>query len=276
MTISLSTFTAPDADAILRSSDQDCPTDFCVHRCILSAASPFFADLFSLPQNPADLKIKSPIIPVSEDHLTLETLLHFVYPVPDPILGTLDELVPILGAAVKYDFTAVIDTLRRQLVHTEFLLAEPTRVYAIACRYDLEEEAKLASSYTLGTNILDAPLNEDLKHITAHSYHRLLELHRRRSRSAIELLKIPDNIKCAQCNGSSLAIFGTPKWWGEFEKKAKEELSVRPISGPLFELGFLASVANSAGCQRCAGSVLDSWRFLQTLKKQIDDLPSTV
>ena len=89
-------------------------------------------------------------------------------------------------------------------------------------------------------------------------------------------LYLPDEIKCMQCNGSSFSTFATPKWWYEFEKRAREELIIRPTSETIFELEFLAAAANAASCQRCAGSVLDSWRFLQSLKSQIDELPSTI
>jgi hypothetical protein len=125
-------------------------------------------------------------------------------------------------------------------------------------------------------NILDCPLSEDLKHITAYSYHRLLDLHRHRRRSAQELLKITENVKCMQCNGSSHTVFAAPKWWHEFEKKAREELAVRPTTDVIFEMGFLSRIASAVGCPRCPGSVLDSHLFLEDLKRSIDDLPATI
>ena len=51
-------------------------------------------------------------------------------------------------------------------------------IYAIACQHDLEEEARIAVSYALHTNLLDVPLSEHLRHIDAYSYHQLLMLHR--------------------------------------------------------------------------------------------------
>ncbi|KAG5642529.1 hypothetical protein DXG03_002602 [Asterophora parasitica] len=230
--------------------------------------------MFSLPQSPTEPLL--PVIPVSETHKTLGALLGFIYPMPDPPLNSLDELVPVLGAAIKYDITGVIETLRKRLVSSLFVTVEPTRVYAIACRFDLEEEARIASKYTLNVNVLDAPLSEDLKFITAYSYHRLLDLHRRRVRAAIEMLKLPQDVKCMQCNGSSFSVYATPKWWYEFEKKAREELSVRPTTDVIFGMEFLAHVSMAAGCQRCAESILEAWRFLGDLKKKIDELPATI
>ncbi|RDB20048.1 hypothetical protein Hypma_012998 [Hypsizygus marmoreus] len=268
-------FDAPDADIVLISCEEQDPTQFRVHRCILSAASPFFHDMFTLPQNETEQRSPSNIL-VTETRDTLHTLLEFVYPVENPVISSLDELVPILGAAIKYDFTAVIGSLRKLLVSPQFARGEPTRVYAIASRFDLEEEAQIASKYTLSINVLDAPLSEDLKYITAFSYHRLLDLHRRRVRAAIDMLKLPQDIKCMQCNGSTFSVYATPKWWYEFERRAREELSVRPTTDVIFGMEFLAQVAIAAGCPRCAGSVLDSWKFLEDLKRRIDELPATI
>ncbi|GLB34231.1 hypothetical protein LshimejAT787_0111150 [Lyophyllum shimeji] len=268
-------FDALDADVILQSCEPDDPSEFRVHRCILAAASPFFHDMFTLPQTPT-AKQQIPVISVAESRDTLRTLLEFVYPIEDPTISSLDELVPVLGAAVKYDFAGAVGTLRKLLVSPQFVEAEPTRVYAIACRFDLEDEARIASKYTLNVHVLDAPLSDDLKFITAYSYHRLLDLHQRRVQAALAMLKIPGDIKCMQCNGSSFSVYATPKWWYEFERRAREELSRRPTTEVIFGMEFLAQVVIGAGCPRCAGSILDAWRFLQELKRSIDELPATI
>jgi hypothetical protein len=270
-------FDAPDADIILRSSDN---VDFRVHRCVLATASPFFRDMFTLPQPKAETSSDAtpiPVIPVSEPHQTLDSLLRFIYPVADPLVATLDDINPILAAASKYDFVSVVSTMRKLLVAPRFLESSPTRVFAIASRYELEPEAQIASRYTLNINVLDCPLSDDLKHITAHSYHRLLELHRRRADAAQGLLKVPDEVKCLQCNGHGIASsFAPPKWWSVWEGMARKELSARPTTDVIFEMKFLASAADGAGCPRCAGSVLDSYVFLGELKKKIDELPATI
>jgi BTB/POZ domain len=272
----LHTFDAPDADVILLSGEEHNSTEFRVHRCILAAASPFFYDMFTLPQNQSQDDSKLPIIPVSEHAGILDSLLRFIYPVQHPYIDTLDQLVPILTAAVKYDLMAALISLRALLVSPRFAQAEPTRVYAIASRFEFEEEAQIASKYTLSVNVLDAPLSDDLKFISAYAYHRLLDLHRRRVQAALQMLKPSDDVKCMQCNGSAFSVYFTPKWWSEFEKNARAELSVRPTTDVIFGMEFLAQAAISSGCQRCAGSVLDSWKFLQELKRNIDELPATI
>ncbi|KAG6919769.1 hypothetical protein DXG01_001608 [Tephrocybe rancida] len=268
-------FDFPDADIVLQSCESEDPTQFHVHQCILSAASPFFHDMFTLPQAP-NVSRQIQVVPVSETRDTLGTLLQFVYPTEDPHIESLDELVSVLCTAVKYDFMGVIASLRKILVSLRFVRVDPTRVFAIASRFELEDEARIASKYTLNVQVLDAPLSEDLKFITAHSYHRLLDLHHRRVQASIALLKIPPDIKCMQCNGSSFATHLIPKWWFQFEKRAREELSVRPTTEVIFGMEFLAQVAMAAECPRCAGSILDAWKFLQELKIAIDALPATI
>ncbi|KAG6886577.1 hypothetical protein C0992_003298 [Termitomyces sp. T32_za158] len=232
-----------------RDSEHEEPAQFHVHRCILAAASPFFHDMFSLPQNPT-VTHKVPVIPMSETKHTLGTLLEFVYPVQDPHIQSLDELVSVLGASAKYDFLGVIATLRKLLVAPHFVEADPTRVYAIASRFELEEEARIASKYTLNVQILDAPLSEDLKYITAYSYHQLLDLHRRRANAAIALLKVSPDIKCMQCNGSTFSLYAIPKWWYQFEKMAREELSSDWIGVPALCRQHIRFVEIFAGLEK--------------------------
>jgi hypothetical protein len=270
-------FNAPDADVILRSDDAR-PTDFRVHRCILIAGSPFFQTVFSLPQPKCATDDPIPVLDVAEPSAILDPFLRFLYPVPDPEVPTLDVLVPLMSTAAKYDMTAVMNRLRVLLVSPAFLETAPVRVFAIASRFDLEEEAKLASKYTLGVRVLDQPLSDDLRHISAYSYHRLLELHRRRGESARQALSAPpEELRCMQCNGQQrFNAIAPPKWWGEFAARAGEELRSRPTTEVIFSLKFLMQSAHASGCARCAGSILESYLYLEALKAKIDALPSTI
>jgi BTB/POZ domain len=321
-------FDYPDADIILLSGGIEGPNEFKVHRNILSVASPFFRDMFSLPQDPALGKVQT--LPMPESRQTLEALLCFVYPLPDPDLTTLEEVKDMLAVTTKYEFDSVTNALRHILLSPTFLHTSPVRVYAIACRFELDEEAKIASRYTLNVNLLDVSLDgasdgapegvgEDLKWITAFHYHQLMVLHKRRAAEAIRALHevaAKDEIKCVQCNGSSFhhsllhssmsgsgttsnyhsagynpsssllsphSMYGhghhpalLPKWWIEFESRAKEELGMRPTTDKIFSLEFLFGCAGRTGCARCPGSVLESWKSLMELKRGIDELPSTI
>ncbi|KAH9960452.1 hypothetical protein BC827DRAFT_396629 [Russula dissimulans] len=172
--------------------------------------------------------------------------------------------------------TGVMDRLRVLLVSPTFLETAPVRVFAIASRFDLEEEAKLASKHTLRVRVLDVPLCDDLRHISAYSYYRLLELHQRRGEAARQALSAPEELRCMQCNGYNSHAVAPPKWWGEFVARAGEELQCRPTTDVIFSLRFLMQSAHASGCPRCAGSILESFLFLDALKAKIDALPATI
>ena len=268
-------FDDPTADFTLRSSHP--ATDFHVHRLLLALASPFFDQMLSLPQPSPKELAKVPIVEVSEAPEILQLLLQFIYPVPNPIINDdLDTLITVLHAAIKYDILPAIDSLRRQLVSERYLKQSPTRIYAVASRYELEEEAKLASKHTLGINILDAPLSEELRYISAFSYHRLLALHHTRARAAQGLLRLRDDVKCMECDGIYGAFSEGPKWWLDFRRRATEELSTRPTTEVIFTVEFLSKSLQQVGCRKCPLSLLESWSFLEELRRKIDELPATI
>ncbi|KAF7795260.1 hypothetical protein EIP86_006412 [Pleurotus ostreatoroseus] len=257
-------FSYPDADLVLCSSSPD-RIQFHVHKCVLAASSTFFDDMFSLPQGPTECA-SPPVVDVAESTHTLENLLRLIYPVPRPKLDSLDELVAMLEVATKYEVASAIEHLRRLLVQPEFLSSNPLRVYAIACRFELEEESKIASQHTLCIKVTECPLSEDLKYISAYQYHRLLDLQRRRAKMAQDLIVYRDEVKCMMCNGTHYGAFYPPKWWKDWEARAKAELHERPTTDVIFSWSFLAESAK-AGCERCGGSIVDAHVFLEKLRK---------
>ncbi|KAI8982747.1 hypothetical protein BD414DRAFT_83050 [Trametes punicea] len=276
-------FNFRDGDFILRS---DCPyddklmcsaksVDFRVHRCVLSAASPLFEGMLSLPQPATEDDQVIPIIPLSESSTVLETVLRLIYPMAEPVIQSLDDIAPALEMSRKYDLSVPLDRLRRRLVAPDFLESSPLRVYGIATRFEFMEEARIASRAMLHTSLSDQIPHEDLKHITAYDYHRLIVLREQRARSAVELLRPPRELKCMQCNGRWPKIEDAPRWWSDYRERAVEELRLRPTSAVIFSLPFLQRSAQS-GCTGCAASILSSSWFFDQLKRKIDDLPATI
>ncbi|KXN87463.1 hypothetical protein AN958_08768 [Leucoagaricus sp. SymC.cos] len=275
-------FDAEDADVILVTGGRY-PTEIRAHRCVLTAASPFFRDMFSLPQPPtlpsyshstSDAHI--PRIPIPEIRDVFTKLLCYVYPVPRPNINSLDEVSCLLGAALKYDFVTAVEALKELLVSSRYLEENPLRVYGIACNFDLEDKAKIASRYTLRINLLDTPLLDEMRHISAYDYQKLINLHRTRAKAASGLLTPPRSLKCPQCNTYGHSSYGSPKWWQTFASKAKAELAVRPTTEGIFDnMEFLKSTCVD-GCPGCPMNLLQSGPLLMELKKQIDALPSTI
>lgn len=75
----LESFDIPDADLIIRSSDN---VDYRVHKSILAMASPFFKDLLSLPQPPDDKIVDGlSVVQLPERSELLTCLISVLYPI---------------------------------------------------------------------------------------------------------------------------------------------------------------------------------------------------
>ena len=135
------------ADVILRSSDL---VSFRVHKSILAISSPFFHDMFSLPQ-PLDSEVVDGlhVVQVSEDAEILHSLLTVLYPIPSVIPDSHEQSLALLAASQKYHMDTVLSTFRsiisRQLPTTE----APFRAYAIASSKQLLPEMESAARLTL-------------------------------------------------------------------------------------------------------------------------------
>ena len=285
-------FSPSNADVILLTTAEDgIVSSFHVHKKILSEASPFFETLFSLrqpsqPDQPGSLTRSSsslPTVPLPDSAHVLDQLLRFVYyrPIHHPPVSSLDELTALLAAATKYELVPAIDALRAMLMSPSFLGTDPIRVYAIARRFDLDEEATVASKWTLNVDLLGDDNDEpdctpslphpSLRYISAYDFYQLLVLHRRRAKAARALLVIPDDIKCMQCNESVFTMNSPPKWWKDWVGSAREALGTR-TTDRAFGADHLFEVARRTGCAGCTESVLHSWTFLMELKGRIDKL----
>lgn len=188
-----------DADVVLRSADL---TDFYLHKVVLRRASPYFADMLSLPQpttvddehagssvglndrgasQPGSRNL--PIIPVSEPAAVLDTVMRMCYPVAKPSFVNVPQLSPILECALKYELKDPASVLKRQLL--SFCSSKPLAVYAEAyyrCMDDVAKDAArrfAAVDHRLST-LAGFPLDKFSSHmadIPASWYYRLLEYH---------------------------------------------------------------------------------------------------
>ncbi|KAI0638566.1 hypothetical protein C8Q77DRAFT_1154189 [Trametes polyzona] len=164
-------FNKAAADAILRTADN---VDFWVRRSILAEASCIFEDMLSIPQPPPgaldddDTKDGLPVICLTEDSQTLDKLLRLCYPIEDPEFTSLDELRPVLEAAMKYMMEEATSLLRARLVKLGH--SQPLRAFAIACTLDLTQEAEslVPLAYTAHCAFVD-----ELKDISAGVYYRV-------------------------------------------------------------------------------------------------------
>jgi hypothetical protein len=137
--------------------------------------------MFRLPQvaqgdNSNEMRDGLPVVEVTEEKKTLEILLSMSYPMAaanPPVVDALEEAVSLLEAAIKYDFVKAEKKAREWLIAPQILEEDPVRVYMIACRYRLKDEAMVAARSTLGWPIFDRPDEPELEHVTGAQLCRL-------------------------------------------------------------------------------------------------------
>ena len=95
----LEPFRVSDANLVIRSSDL---VDFRVHKSVLALVSPFFEDLFSLPQ-PSDSETVDglPMIRITEDSELLSCLVSILYPVPTVIPNSYEKVLHLLSTCQR-------------------------------------------------------------------------------------------------------------------------------------------------------------------------------
>ena len=226
-------FDNANADVILRSADN---VDFRVFKLLLSLASPFFDDMFALPQAPEgdnsnETKEGLPVVQMMEERRALEMLLLACYPMsavdsPDP--ETLAEVHLLLEAAVKYGVERVEKRIREWLVTPRFLHVDPVRVFAIACHYQFQEEAKLAAEATVFRSLSKRPYGGELDLIMGGQMYQLLQYH-------------------ASCVEEAKKIFTNFTW-------------IEQTSFCWFNCDFCGSRYESAG-PRGSGICIDNWWY---------------
>ncbi|KAF7974689.1 hypothetical protein HWV62_11459 [Athelia sp. TMB] len=175
-----SPFDDADADVILRSSDH---VDFRAFKVFLSFGSPFFRDMFRLPQSAADdseSRDGLPVISVPEAARTLQTLLTMCYPMEGPVLDKLEDIDLLLEASIKYAVEKVEKRVREALVAPQHLQNSALRVYAIADRHNLDAEAKEAARALANVSdpILQSNRGSELEFLSAAKLFHLLQYHK--------------------------------------------------------------------------------------------------
>jgi hypothetical protein len=266
-------FDSSEADLILRSLDG---AEFKVFKRILSEGSKFFRTMFTLPTNDAAIQ-PIPTVDVPESSQLIRVLLQFLYPIPDPPVSSLTQLNELLATAIKYDMEGVSQTLRTLLVSHKFASSDPFAAFTIAIRHQLIEEIKVTASWTFSISLLDMPLTEDHRFITAYEFFQLLKLHRRRAKEYADTIRtFGQSIRCPGClrrNDDQGCL-----WWKDWEARAFEEVQKRPCTKIVFSPAFIAksakaAIENRAPCFDCPLHIHSSQNSLETLRMKLDSLP---
>ncbi|KAH8983106.1 hypothetical protein EDB92DRAFT_1611536 [Lactarius akahatsu] len=135
---------------MVQSSDL---VNFRVNRVVLSVSSPFFADMFSLPQ-PSENEVVDglPVVQLPEDAEILSSLLTVLYPVPSAVPGSYGKALQLLAASQKYDMAGVQDAIRTEIGSRGPIALtgnEAFRAFAISSGAKLLPEMETFARHTL-------------------------------------------------------------------------------------------------------------------------------
>ncbi|KAI9450618.1 hypothetical protein BJY52DRAFT_1356337 [Lactarius psammicola] len=140
----------PHADVMVQSSDL---VNFRVNKVVLSVSSPFFADMFALPQPPDNEIIDGlPVVRLSEEAEILNSLLTMLYPVPYVVLDSYCKALQLLAASQKYDMAGVQYSIRTEIESwrpTVLTGTEAFRAFAISSGAQLLPEMEAFARHTL-------------------------------------------------------------------------------------------------------------------------------
>ncbi len=174
-------FNQDSADIVLRTSDN---VHYHIHSIILSQASPFFRDMFSLPQPGKGVHVplnahssgdsSKPIVDMTELSDILYTLLVIIYPVPKPqVTASLTLIEAALAAEQIYELELPIQSLKSDLCAPINLRGyNALHVWAIACCLRFEDVAQYAASdlTLLGLDQLGDPGDAMFRGVSSGDY----------------------------------------------------------------------------------------------------------
>ncbi len=185
-----------NADVILKSSDL---VDFRLHKPILATASPFFRDMFSLPQPPDSEAVDGlPVVRVSEVAEILNCLVTFLYPVPSELPDSDDKILTLLAACQKYDMTTIQSSIRAEVSRRGSLSptgAESFRLFFIAYSKRLIPETRAMARLTLGYPLTFEYLGEALRSFEGSALFDLANFHRSRRRHISVYFDVPWGVR---------------------------------------------------------------------------------
>jgi hypothetical protein len=123
----------------------------------------------------ADKNGELPILDFSEDSKILNILLELIYPrVDEPQLRDLGIFKRTCKAAQAYSMTVVLEKLKKLILTSSFIRAEPFRLYAIASDFGWKEVALVAAHATLRIPLQELVFVDDLKDISGTEFYQFL------------------------------------------------------------------------------------------------------
>lgn len=206
-------FDSPNAELVIRTPDG---VDFRVSKETLARASPFFADMFSLPR-PVVFESNAAlnIVDVAESSATWYHILSICYNVaPRAPIGH-DEVWQLFEVAKKYDMSGVRWTLGQILVGIPHTTPQNRlRAYTLACAFGFPDVAIAAARSSLDHESRETYI-PDLRCATSAAHFRWTEYRQ----------------KCADAATSfamNTRLFRDSRWWGKISAWGLVKAAIHP------------------------------------------------
>jgi BTB/POZ domain len=296
-------FDDPDADTILRTSDQ---VDFHVYRVILSKASPIFRDMVSPRQRGGTGATSNPrnLFDLPENSKTLASLLSAIYPLA-PVLESdkirsLEDHLTVIEAARKYDMAAASLHLLKDFENSAWVRDSPVEAFCAAYTLQLGEAAQVAAKASLKHRLNLDNIGNSLENTTGPALFQLWEFHRSCSIAAVTTIS-GDNLtwvtpaqgdlwKLARiktswnCNCDRRNIFVGPPgsgttwgshWyahasWSNYITRAHNALREHPCSKAVTHEDILNPSYKESMCSECRQSIFGLPEFSRQLGEEVD------
>jgi hypothetical protein len=281
------------ADVILRSSDN---VDFYVLKSFMEYSSSVFKDMFRAAQGePGKNEEKKDglrVIFTSDTAETWKILLRFLYPshaAGSPTLDSLDECPRVMESLRNYGMKRAEKLIIADLVAPRFVETEPLRVFALACHYGLDEEARIAARQTLHKPIIGHAHFTEMKIMTAEHYYRLQEYHILcgqvasgvarntkwvEKKSFVWFSKHNDSESDGSAdsdNGDDGDDAGVARWWERYMLSAEKALELRPCGATVLRTDLMDNALKDAKRARCSFRVFTEMRkFGEMFAEKVD------
>lgn len=268
-------FNRSDADVIIRSSDN---VDFRVLKLLLSLASPFFGDMFGLPQGTTgaihekqETRDDLPVIQITEKSQVVTTLLKLCYPITiaqAPALDSVEIVLAVMEAAIKYGIEEVELNVREALIKPPLVEENPTQVFAVAHRHRWDKEARIAAKYTLRQPPWKRWYVPQLEVITGGDHYRLQKYYWGCSEAAKGVamsritvhrymaLNVGGDCTVSACMGSGYVSDpdDSVHWWTGYIQKMGDALAQRPCGDTVTDPDMLNATVLQIRCRSCTKS----------------------
>ncbi|KAI0255967.1 hypothetical protein BJV78DRAFT_1386056 [Lactifluus subvellereus] len=292
-------FDDADADIIFRSSDQ---VDFHVYKVILSKASPFFKDMFSLPQ-PVTQNSRT-VIDLPESSKTIAALLTAIYPVPASETEeerSLSDHLAAIKAAKKYDMAVALTYILRDFEGSACVEDRPVEAFCIAYTLKLGEAAQTAAKASLKHRLSLDDLGNELQHTNGPALFQLWQFHRACSAAAVtaipnndltwvsrkvqsswwELAELDHRMHC-ECKKHTFSVGQRSKtWeahasWSNYINRARDALKEQPCGEAVTDHDILKPSYKEPMCKECQRRICGLSEFSRYLGEEVEKRVSEV